>query len=644
MQKLPYRVRGEAVTINVIETIDDLDEMTEWVRRHSMSWLALDTEASDLQKFSGNHVLRSVQIGNHEAAWVVRLDEVSDTLRKVSVSAVERLLAGHGSWVLHNAPHDLLELFQAGLLPDGIKRFHDKVVDTYTLGHILDPRAAGDDNAIGLSLKMMARKWVDLWAADTQSGLTDVFRKDFKTTKDKGWAMPGLTKHPTYLTYAGLDVIYTARLLKVLGPMIKVRGLSDLVDREHAIQYACLDMTARGIKIDVDYTKQLVQSLHDEADRYKDIALTFGVENINSTDQVAKGLIDSGVRLTEKTPSGKWKVNKDILLPLAGFDPKWDAIPGVDPHPLAESVAKAKRAQKWSTAYAEAILHSLDSNDRVHATITSLAARTARMSISDPPLQQLPSSDWRIRRCFIPDDGNVFISTDFDQIELRVIAALAGVKEMISAIETGDDLHNRTATLVFGEGFTKAQRSIAKNVAFGYVYGAGPTTLSRTAGIPVDEARKVITAFKAGYPELPVYSRGSQEAAEDNDWLVTTSYGRELPVSPSRAYAATNYLIQSTARDLFCDGMMDALRLSGMSGRLVLPIHDELIHQAPIQEAEDQSVRVEQALRRTYNGVDISAGSDVLWGGSWGSGYKIPANMDRNPAGRQRMIDEEKLK
>ena len=258
------------------------------------------------------------------------------------------------------------------------------------------------------------------------------------------------------------------------------------------------------------------------------------------------------------------------------------------------------------------------------------------MSIMNPPLQQLPAGDWRIRRCFIPDPGNVFISSDFSQIELRVIAANAQVEQMIDAIKTDVDLHNRTADLIWPDGWTKKQRGIAKNVAFGYAYGAGPKKISETAGIPYTEARKIVTAFENAYHEIPRFSDKLQEEARSNGWLITTSYNRELPVSPNKSYAALNYATQSTARDVFADAMLKVDEAFG--DRLVLPIHDEILHQAPLAEANEQAHRVRSIMQGEFHGVPIDADSEIGWGGSWGSFYNVPPHLDRNPEDAERKV------
>lgn len=546
MIRLPHTVNGESLNVLCIETLADVDKAVQDLGRQ----IAVDTETTGLNPYASDFKLRTVQIGTGHVAYVFPLDERSDELISHARDAIALILRRSERVLMHNAAYDLIVLDRAGLLSAPLLDFQRKVGDTYLMAHLLDPRDVQEHGSAGLSLKGLSSKYVDWDAADTQNGLTEVFRKEFKRTKDTGWSAPGLTQHPTYLLYAGLDVIYTARLYKELLSRLKHLGMYNLYLREQEIANITLGMEANGVLLDVDYTRKLVQDLHDESAQWQEVARSYGVENVYSTDQVVAAFLREGITLTKKTPKGNFSVGKDVLLPLAGLTPNWEVIEGTNPHPLAEAVARSKRADKWRVAYAEQFLERMDSNNRVHADIKSLAARTARFSISTPPLQQLPSGEWLIRRCFLADEGHKFISTDFSQIELRVLAALANVEQMKEAIASGADLHDRTATLVFGKGFTPKQRKLAKNVGFAYVYGGGPKKIADTAGVTVAEARKVVRGYERAFPEVPRYSEKLQEAAEKDAWCIWTEYGRRLPVSPDKRYAALNYCLAPGTRIL----------------------------------------------------------------------------------------------
>ena len=627
MRTYPYRVSGSPVDIYVPETEDDLRRFEEWARLHSMEYIGLDTETTGVDLYVSDFKVRTVQFASEDEAWVLPIDERSEVFIRAARQIIHRVLNSDMMFVLHNTTFDIIALKNIGLVDDLVD-FHKRCVDTYLMAHILDPREAGQDMSAGHGLKTLCQKWVDWRAADTQDGLTEVFRKQFKKTKNTGWGVEGLTLDSMYLTYAGLDPIYTLRLLHVLGPMLRRRGHSTLYNWEMEVQRTTMLTEYRGILLDMEYTEMLHAQLLDEAEAWAERAREFGVENVNSTTQVAEALVKSGVKLTKQTATGKPSVSSSVLLPLAGLDPTWTEIEGVKPHPVAEAVIKSKRAAKWNKAYVEAFLSKRDRNDRVHPGINSLAARTARMSISNPPLQQLPSKDWKIRRCFIADEGHVFISTDFSQVELRVIAADAGVSAMIDAIKTGVDLHDRTATLIWGENFTKKQRGLGKSVAFGKIFGAGASKIAQTAGISDQEAREVVRAFNKAYPEIDAWSETLIERAEENHHLVTTYFGRELPVSPHKMYAALNYNTQSTARDLFARAMQRVVEY-GYGDRISLMIHDELLHQAPRAMVDEQAAKVAKLMHDVYRGVPIDADSEVSPTRSWAGLYGCPPELDR---------------
>lgn len=623
MRTMTHPVNGSTVTLYVPETGEDYNAALSWVASRPRAHLGLDTETTGLEVFSSSFAVRTVQVGTGSEAFVLR------TGTPHGDAVIRAILSDHPRFIAHNAPFDLLALDAVGLAR--LDDLMPKVWDTYILAHLLDPRAAGEEGAVGLSLKSLSTVYVDPAAKDSQSALRDVFRSLGRRVSD-GWDHPDLPHDETYLRYAGLDPVYTVRLMEAIGPMVKSMGMTKLANWEHEIQAVTTRMMHRGVLVDVPYTERLVHDLQEESERWAAVAARYGVGNVNSVAQVRDSLLAMGVDLREKTATGNLSVGKDVLLPLAGLTPYWDVIPDVDVNPLAEAVVKSKRAAKWKTAYAESFLSLRDSNDRIHPGIKSLAARTARMSVSNPPLQQLPAGDWRIRRALIADEGNVFISSDFAQIELRVLAANAQVTAMKEAIANGESLHKRTAALIWGPDYNKKQYGTAKSVNFLKVYGGGAGKLAKTAGLTESDARTVFEAFDKAYPEVRRYGNKLQRDATQDGWAVRTATGRRLPLSRERSYAATNYVVQSTARDLFAKSLLDVSRLPGMDSALSLVIHDEIITQVPTESAPEVAQLVADTMAMRYMGVPISAESEVFYGGSWGSGYGIPADADHIPA------------
>jgi DNA polymerase-1 len=248
------------------------------------------------------------------------------------------------------------------------------------------------------------------------------------------------------------------------------------------------------------------------------------------------------------------------------------------------------------------------------------------MSVSSPPLQQLPSSDFTIRRGIIADPGMVIIAADYAAVEMRVLAAMADVSRMKTLIAEGADLHTETARMVYGDAFAaaspseqKKMRTLMKTVGFGKVYGGGPTGLARQSGLPYTQVKSAVDGYDSVYPEIAAYGKRLQRAAEFGKWDVTTPIGRVLPVDRDRSYAVTNYAVQSTARDLLAKAILD-IEDAGLGEYLLLPVHDELVCQAPAADAERIIGEISKIMESTFMGVAIASEASV-YGSSWGHGY-----------------------
>ncbi|OZV74743.1 hypothetical protein CA850_29640 [Micromonospora echinospora] len=613
MLTLTHSVGGTTVGIHFPERAEDMDGFRAFLAGGDKV-LAFDTEGTGLDIFSPGHRLRLAQFGNGREAWVLRTD--------MFAAEAAAALRQPRPYVMHNAPFDLLTVDRH--LGVRLEELGGRTFDTRVLAHLLDPRSP-QEGGIGLGLKPLSAVYVDPDAPDTQDGLTAVFRS-LGLTKATGWAGIPIDQE-TYVRYAGLDVILTHRLFRELGPMVRDVGLDHLSKFEHHLQVLLAILQRRGFRLDVPYVERLRADLLAEAEEFKRVARRYGVENVNSTAQVAAALAAMGETMNERTASGAPKVDKGVLLPLADLSLGWERLDVRTPNPLADAVVRSKRAEKWATAYAEAFLDLRDADDRLHPMIGALQARTARMSISRPPLQQLPSSDWRVRRAFVADPGQTIIAADYQAVEMRVLAALADVKKMKEAILAGEDLHTFTARLALGEEVwasltgpeKKRFRKLFKGAGFGKVYGGGATTLARQTGSTVEAMKRVIAQYDAVYPEIKRYSRRLMERAEFGRREVVTPSGRHLPLDRDRLYAATNYVVQSTARDLLAQAVVDIFA-AGLGDHLLLPVHDELIAQAPTADAEEVIREIGRAMESTFYGVRIESDPDV-YGASWGHGY-----------------------
>lgn len=607
MKTLDYTLAGEGIEVRVIETRDDVEECERWMLEHDKYELCFDTETTGLDQFAPDFRIRTIQIGDARRAYVLPLRSVRDRWARLLLGRLIDL-----GFSAHNFPFDAVACHVTGLMR--FNEWEDAYHDTRILSHLLDPRSKMD-GGVGHALKELAAVHVDPNAPDTQSGLKEEFHKIGETLQT-GWAKIDID-NPTYLLYAGLDTILGARYHAYARPTVNREGYGHLARFEHEVQRVTTRMKIRGFKVDEAYSRQLVDRLQNKYDLGVQQVKLLGVDNMNSPKQVADNLLARGWRPDEFTKTGNPKTDKAVMEALIE-----DVNTPMEVRELLEAIIGAKRARKWKTAYAEAMLEARDFNDHVHCDINSLQARTSRMSISNPPLQQLPSRGddaWIIRRQVIADDGWVIGSADYDQVEFRVLAGLANISQMKYAINNGIDLHDYTAQLVYGDGFTKAQRSMGKGIGFGKVFGGGAKTLARQTGAPIDQVKAAIRAYEQAYFELPEYQRSLQTEQRLRGGYILNYHGRYLPLDSGREYAAVNYSVQSIARDLLAQALID-LSAQGLDDYLLLPVHDEILFQAPREDALDIAHMVGETMSGTFIDVPISATGEI-YGKSWAEGY-----------------------
>ena len=610
MKIYPYEIAGDPVTVKVPEGSADMRAFDEWFEEANRRGpIALDTETTGLDIYAPHYRLRTIQFGDRDVAWVLPWE-----LGWARPSAKAALQTGR-KFQIHNAPFDWAVLDRhAGM---SIESLAPRTIDTRLKAGLVDPRQP-QEGGRGTGLKPLSAYYVDPASPDTQGDLTAVFRS-LKLTKATGWAGIDLW-HPTYLLYAGLDVLLTARLDVCLdAELAKLEVRPRLIAYEHEIARICAIMQRTGMVLDVDYTRALDAQLSDEAVQFEVQALRYGVSSVNSIRQISEALVGMGETLTERTASGALKVDKAVLSALADVSLQGERLKLRKPNPLAEAILRSKRAGKWRSAYTQTFLDVMDSDGRVHSFINSMQARTGRMSVTRPALQTLPSSDQMIRRCLLAEPNHVMVSTDFAAVELRVLAALADVKQMKRAINAGEDLHSFTARMVFGEGFTPKHRKISKGIAFGKVYGGGAATIQRQTGAPMDEVRRALAAYDRVYPEVKRMSNRWQREAYETGMVHLSVTGRRLPLDRERMYAVVNYACQSVARDCLGQSLIN-MEEQGLLPYMRLPIHDEVLCSVPEADSGAFAESIRDAMTFDLFGVPIEAEAEV-GRRSWGSLY-----------------------
>ncbi|MFD7591737.1 DNA polymerase [Kitasatospora sp. NPDC059812] len=615
MRTYTHEVAGEAVRVHVPATVDDLDEFREWwCQASNRGPVAVDTETTGLRLFASDFRLRTVQFGDAHDAWVIHWER-GGWFRQYARDA----LTHTREMLIHNASYDLLVIDRHAGIP--LEDLVDRVTDTRVLATLIDPRQPAE-GGIGTALKPLSAFWVDPTAPDTQGDLTGVFRS-LGLTKSTGFAAIDLD-HPTFNLYGGLDCILTARLEPALRAELRRLGVREaLIDYEHDLARMCMVMERTGLVLDVPYTRRLAVQLSTEAAEFSEKAARYGVASVNATKQIAEALMGMGETLTERTASGALKVDKAVLLRLADMDLQWNRLGVRTPNPVAEAVLRSKRAGKWGTTYAETFLHSVDDAGRVHPGIRPLAARTGRMSVQRPALQTLPSSDQMIRRCLLADEGHVMVSVDFAAVEMRVLAALAGVKRMTEGFLAGEDIHWFTARLIKGDSATEKDRKVFKGAGFSKVYGGGVSTAARQTGASEEAMARAFAEYDRLYPEIRRASNRWQREARARRMVFISATGRRLPLDRDRAFAVVNYACQSAARDCLGQAMLN-IQEAGLSHLLRLPIHDELLASVPAKDAEEVAREIEKCMTFDLYGVPIIAEAEIgkrSWGSLYGADF-----------------------
>lgn len=604
MREYRAKVAGDEVKINVVERAEDLESFRDFVRGN-LRCLAVDSETTGLKIYTPEFQVRLVQFGNRDEAYVIPVEYggqfVEDVIR--ALHGIQRL-------VLHNASFDL-QVFDQRL---GVKMedLWPKTTDTKIIGHLVDPRGQ-EEGGIGLKLENVTAHYIDREVAEGVKTLMARLAKAHKTTKAKIWPIVPIDD-PDYNLYAGMDPILAARLSSTMYPLVP-RVSKDLIPWEHEVAEVCSYLDRQGFLLDVDYTQGLSDTLRQSEQYWTDVAReTYGIESVNATEQVADALQAAGVRNFERTANGNRKVDKKLLEKLIKADEG-------DPASIAHAVTEAKRTHKWRETWVDTFLANRDEEDRCHASINPLRARTARMSITGIPAQTLPSSDAMIRRCFLADEGHKPGSIDYKSQELRVLAFLSGDRNMIQAFANGQDLHLLTARTAFGDHIQKEdveREKYAKTANFQKVYGGGAKSLAGDLGIPLETAQAVHKGFDKAYPAVPKYSKKLQAEARSKGYI-TTPTGRRLPVDSGKEYSALNYMVQSTSRDVTCRGLLK-LHRAGFTPYLRLPVHDEVVASLPAKHAEWGANQIGELMKETMGSVEIGTDPEVGIR-SWGSLY-----------------------
>ncbi len=433
-------------------------------------------------------------------------------------------------------------------------------------------------------------------------------------------------------TYAAEDADITLRLHQLLKrQLIEARRTTVYETLERPLVAILDKMERRGIKVDrtvlqrlsTDFTKRMKEL---ETTAYQQAGHEF---NLGSPKQLGEVLFEEqGIQGAKKTKSGSHQTGAEVLEALAAQG-----------HELPATVLAWRQLQKLTGTYTDALMQQISEVDgRVHTSYAMAVTSTGRLSSNDPNLQNIPirtEEGRKIRKAFIAEPGNILLSADYSQIELRVLADIADIKALKEAFANGADIHATTASQMFDIPLDKMDAELrrrAKTINFGIIYGIGAYGLSQRLGIPYEDAKNYIATYFEQYPGIKDYMDQAKAEAKKQGY-VTTLFGRMCPTpeikssNPARrSYAeraAINAPIQGTAADIMKRAMIRVDRVldrSGLGAKMLLQVHDELVFEVPETEVDATSDLIRKTMENAAH-LSVPLTVDVGTGDNWDAAH-----------------------
>ena len=573
------------------ECVTTLDQLQSWIdRAREAGVVAVDTETDGLDALRAGLVGISLATGPGQACYIP-LAHAGDAQQIPAVDALAALaplLTDPGVLkVFQNAKFDLLILTHAGApMPTPID-------DTMLISYAQDAGAHGHgmDELSGLHLGHTPISY------DSVTGTGKARLPFAQVPLDRATA------------YAAEDADITLRLWQVLHPRLRAnRSLALYEQVERRLIPVLLDMERAGVKVDADDLRAMSADFARRmAVMETDIHALAGESfNLASAKQLGEILFDRmGLPGGKRLKTGAWGTDASVLTALAEQG-----------HDLPARILEWRQLAKLKSTYADALVEQINPDTgRVHTSFAMAITSTGRLSSTDPNLQNIPirtEEGSRIRRVFIAEPGHVLISADYSQIELRLLAEVADIPALKASFAAGEDIHARTASEVFAipmAGMDPMTRRRAKAINFGIIYGISAFGLARQLQTSPGEAKGYIDAYFARYPEIRTYMERARDEARANGFVLTP-FGRRCWIKgiadkngAVRSYAerqAINAPLQGGGADIIKRAMVrlpGRLRESGLVARMLLQVHDELLFEAPADEATATAALVRDVMQ-----------------------------------------------
>lgn len=600
-------VHLDASAFKVVRTEAELMRLSIILRAAPM--VAFDTETTSVDSMRARLVGLSFATDTRHA-WYVPVGHTSEDADPQL--PLERVLEVLGPILedptrpkaAHNAKYDRKVLARHGV------RLAGAVYDTMLASYVVDPGryAHSLDNVALDRLNHKTIKYADV------------------AGKGKGQLRFDEVTVEAAVPYACEDAQVVVALKEVLDKEIESAGLSAvLTEIEMPLEAILADMEMKGVRVDADLLGQLSENLGARADRLESECHELAGEpfNLASPKQLATILFERvGLKPGKKTKTG-YSTDSSVLEKLA------------PQHPLPAKLLEWRSLTKLKSTYTD-VLPTLihPETGRIHTSFNQAVAATGRLSSKDPNLQNIPirTEDGRkIREAFVAKPGHVLLAADYSQIELRVLAHLSGDEAMVKAFCDGADIHNRTAAELFNVFelmVSREQRSVAKTINFGILYGMSAFRLANEQGLSRRDAQDIIDRYFSRYPKIEAWKEATLESARQSG-QVTTLMGRvrKIPEITSASHmarsgaerVAVNTPVQGTAADVIKKAMValhPLLKREMPEAHMLLQVHDELVFEVPESKAEALAAQVKTVMEGIVE-FDVPLEVNVAWGRNW---------------------------
>lgn len=579
------------VQLHLVDDLDGAQQLMSWLgTQDAAAEIAVDTETTGL--VHGRDYVRLAQIGGFVHGWSIPWHLWPGLFKEV-------ITKYRGDIIMHNKKFDYGMLALDPNVPVLLPR--DRVKDSMVASAVNEPHTSK-------GLKSQASRHVDAGAAGLQV--------NFAST---AWTWDTVPyDYAPYWQYGALDTVLTRHLWAYHKPIFQAEAPAAF-DLEDSYVWTAYDMERRGMHIDVAYAKQKFNSFMAYVEQAEKWIWDQYKVKAGSNAAIIRILQADGIQFDKKTESGALALDKDVLGPLD--------------HPLAQTVLKRRQLQKLASTYLRHFIDEVDSNDIIHPSLNTLGARTSRMSMSEPNLQNLPrKSDSNpaastIRNSITSrygDDGRLLMC-DFDQIEMRLMAHMSQDAGLIAAFKSPDDFFVALARQIFQDDtITKKdpRRQITKNAGYATIYSAGIAKFAQTAGISYEQGAAVRQRWEELYPGTRRFAKEVDSIAYANQretgqpFIRSPLTNRRQVADANKIYALVNYAIQMFAAEVFKQKQLE-LAAAGLGKFMCIPVHDEIILDVPETDVPEVVATLHSIMNDTSTfAVPISA--SVSHGKRWG--------------------------